>query len=249
MPEPTSTSPDEIRALIARHRDWYHQIELSPGVFTPGPHASPIALAAMDALGLPKDLKGMRVLDVGCRDGFFGFEMEKRGATVTGIDYAAPDMTGFSIAAGILGSPMEYLVANVYDLGPERFGTFDLVLFLGVLYHLRNPLLALDKVRSVARPGALVFVETEVVAGPGVGEMDTPLWQFYPRASLGGDHTNKWAPNLLGLVRGLEECQIAVEETALSGRRALVRGRAVVEDALEYYRRLDSGTGLFDHGR
>lgn len=238
-----------IHKLVHEHPNWYHQIELAPGLVTPGGHPSSEALKVLDAMGLPRDATGLRVLDIGCRDGFFAFEMERRGAAVTGLDYADPEVTGFGIASRVLGSRVEYVVANVYDIAPERFGTFDLVLFLGVLYHLRNPLLALDRLRRVVKPGGLVFVETHIVAGPGVGAMDVPLWRFYPRAELRGDHTNKWAPNLTGLVRALEECQIEVLHAEPSGERAWVRGRAVVEHALEYYRVLDSASGMFGRGR
>lgn len=249
MNSPGLTDPAAIQKLVDDHPKWYHQIELAPGVVTPGGHASSEALKYLDALGLPKDASGLRVLDIGCRDGFFAFELERRGAVVTGLDYADPDVTGFGVASRVLGSRVEYKVANVYDLQPETFGTFDLVLFLGVLYHLRNPLLALDKVRQVTTPGGLVFVETHIVAGPGVGQMDVPLWQFYPRAELRGDHTNKWAPNLTGLVRALEECQIEVLQAEPRGERAWVRGRAVVEQSLEYYRILDSARGMLGRGR
>jgi tRNA (mo5U34)-methyltransferase len=246
---PTETDLAALRKQVDEHPNWYHQIELAPGLVTPGSHPSAEALKTLDAMGLPRDAKGLRVLDVGCRDGFFAFEMERRGATVTGLDYADPDVTGFGIASRGLGSRVEYVVANVYDLTPDRFGTFDLVLFLGVLYHLRNPLLALDRMRHVMKPGSLVFVETHILSGRGAGASDEPLWRFYPRDELRRDHTNKWAPNLPGLLRALEECQIEVLHAQPSGERAWVRGRAVVENALEYYRVLDSASGMFGRGR
>lgn len=236
-----------LQEQIAQHRHWYHRIQLAPGVVTPGTHGSQDALGVIDRLGLPADARGLRVLDIGCRDGFFAFELERRGADVTGVDYAPPHATGFAIASRLLGSRVRYEVANVYDLTPERFGLFDLVLFLGVLYHLRNPMLALDRVRSVARPGATIFVETQVATAPPVAALDEPVWQFFPRATLHGDATNKWAPNASGLVRALEECQIQVEQllppSRNGGDRAWARGRAVTESDLEYYRQLDSGSG------
>ena len=113
MGAPRVTDPNVIRALVDGHRGWYHQIELAPGIVTPGPHHSAGALAAMDRVGLPREASHLRVLDLGCRDGFFAFEMERRGAEVVGVDYAAPDITGFSIAARILGSGVTYVVENV----------------------------------------------------------------------------------------------------------------------------------------
>jgi tRNA (mo5U34)-methyltransferase len=239
---------ETVRARVAGHRNWYHRIELRPGLVTPGTHDSQKALSALDGVGLPASCTGLRVLDIGCRDGFFAFEMERRGANVLAVDYAEPTLTGFSIAAEALGSRVDYRVLNVYDLDPERDGLFDLVLFLGVLYHMRNPVLALDRVRRVAAPGGLAFVETQICAEPGIADRDQPLWQFFPRDSLRGDATNKWAPNVAGLRAALEECQLQVLEVAAENDRAVVRTRAVWDKHLDYYRRLDSGTRIWGRG-
>jgi tRNA (mo5U34)-methyltransferase len=239
---------DTLRARVAGHANWYHRIKLAPGLVTPGVHDSQSALRMLDGLGLPPDCGGLRVLDVGCRDGFFAFELERRGATVVGLDYADPKVTGFSIAAEILGSQVEYLVDNVYDLSPERHGLFDLVLFLGVLYHVRNPILALDCLRSVTKPGALVFVETQICSEAAVGSLELPLWQFFPRDSLYGDATNKWAPNLAGLTSALEECQFEILEVVRGGDRAAVRARGITDNRLEYFRRVDAGTRMWGQG-
>ena len=114
---------DALRRRIAEHSRWYHRITLAPGVVTPGVQDSAGVLAHLDQLGLPADCSGLSVLDIGVRDGFFAFELERRGAEVTGIDIMPPTETGFAIAAEILGSGVKYLVGNVYDLAPERLGT------------------------------------------------------------------------------------------------------------------------------
>jgi tRNA (mo5U34)-methyltransferase len=239
---------ETVRARVAGHPNWYHRIELMPGLVTPGAHDSNKALSALDRIGLPASCTGLRVLDIGCRDGYFAFELERRGANVTAIDHAEPTLTGFSIAADALGSRVDYRVLNVYDLDPERDGLFELVLFLGVLYHVRNPLLALDRVRRVAAPGALVFVETQICTEPGLADRQEPFWQFFPRGSLRGDPTNKWAPNVAGLRAALEECQLEVLEVAAENDRAAARARAVYDKHLDYYRRLDSGTQVRRRG-
>jgi len=238
----------DIRDRVARHPNWYHRIELAPGLVTPGVHDSPSGLRMLDALGLPRDCSGLRVLDVGCRDGFFAFELERRKATVVGLDYADPTVTGFSIAAEALGSRVEYRVGNIYDVSPERHGLFDLVLFLGVLYHLRNPILALDRLRTVTMPGALVFVETQICTEAAVQGLGLPLWQFFPRDSLHGDATNKWAPNLPGLERVLEECQFEILQVVSVSDRAAVRARSVADNRLEYYRKMDAEAGSWGRG-
>ena len=73
----------QIVDLIRNVEFWYHQIELAPGIVTPGVNDSPAVLRNLEALGLPDDCSGLRVLDIGCRDGFFSFAMEARGANVT----------------------------------------------------------------------------------------------------------------------------------------------------------------------
>ena len=103
---------------------------------------------------------GKRALDIGCYEGFFSFAMERRGAEVVATDLWAYGSNGFKLCKELLGSNVEYRQASVYDLNPETFGYFDVVLFAGVLYHLRHPLLALDRVRSVCAETA--FIETQV---------------------------------------------------------------------------------------
>jgi tRNA (mo5U34)-methyltransferase len=238
------TDASRIRAMVAAHSPWYHQIELAPGVVTPGVHPSAAVLAELDGLGLPADARGLRVLDIGCRDGFFAFAMEARGAEVIGIDYAEPEMTGFGVAAEVLASTVTFRVENVYNLDPARHGTFDLVLFLGVLYHLRNPLWALDRIREVTRPGGLMFVRSQMATLGAVNGMDAPLWQFFPRDELVGDATSKWGPNMPGLLRALEECRFEPVRSTTAGGRACVCARAVEDKTLDFYRRLDAEVGL-----
>src|SRR5262245_59952576 len=103
---------------------WYHRIELKPGLITPGINDSQ---AVLELLELPKDCSRLRALDIGARDGFFSFEMERRGAEVLAIDYMPPNQTGFMVAKEILGSNVTYKVANVYGLDPKEYGTFDIV--------------------------------------------------------------------------------------------------------------------------
>ncbi len=237
------TDPARMRSMIAEHDTWYHQIDLGSGVVTPGTHQSKLGLSYLDDLGLPSDCSGMSVLDIGCRDGFYAFEMERRGAEVTAMDYISPHLSGFLIAQKILGSGVRHLTKNVYDLDPEKQGHLDIVLFLGVLYHLRNPLLALDRVRRVCKPGAMMFVETQLVAGGPAHKSREPLWQFFPRAALRDDGTNMWAPNLPGLVAVLEECQFQVLATATHGDRCYVRAQAISDPDLEYFRKFDSSAG------
>ncbi|MEO8751174.1 MAG: class I SAM-dependent methyltransferase [Casimicrobiaceae bacterium] len=244
------TDPAVIREMIGRLENWYHQIELAPDIVTPGVHPSRQELARLDSIGLPRDARGLRVLDIGARDGFFSFEMARRGAEVVAADYANPIGTGFRIAAEILGSPLTCQVKNVYNVRPEADGLFDVVLFLGVLYHLRNPLLAIDQLRSVLKPAGQLFVTTHLASEPRVKDMDLPLWQLLPRDSLAGDGTNKWIPNLPGLALALEESSLKVRDALAPppGTFAYVRAQAAGDESLAFFRMLDSSEGVWGDG-
>ncbi|MDF1756575.1 MAG: methyltransferase domain-containing protein [Verrucomicrobiales bacterium] len=226
---------------IKKFAGWYHQITVAPGLETPGSHNSAEQLKILDQFDLPKDCSGLRVLDIGCRDGYFSFEMERRGASVTAIDSADPESTGFSIAASLIGSDVEYEVQNVYELAAkESGGDYDIVLFLGVLYHLRNPLLALDRIREVIKPGAKLFVETQLATAPDCIESDTPMCQFLFADTFRNDGTNKWAPNLSCLKAMVREARFEVLACESRGDRAYVHAEAVENDFLDSFRKMDS---------
>jgi tRNA (mo5U34)-methyltransferase len=171
---------------------WFHTIDLGGGVVTNGVDNSPVRLARLE---LPP-LAGKTVLDIGAWDGFYSFEAERRGAArVVAADHYSWHGTGWGSKAGFqlartaLGSKVEDVDIDVMDISPERIGTFDVVLFLGVLYHLRHPLLALERVSSVTRE--LMIVETVIdLAG-----FNRPAMAFYPGRELNHDPTNWWAPN------------------------------------------------------
>src|SRR5438309_11018455 len=95
---------ETIEKLIAAHGRWWHEIELAPGIVTPGDDSNRMKLPILDGLGLPSTMNGLRALDIGCSDGYFSFEMEKRGAEVVAIDFVPEDYSGFATARKILGS-------------------------------------------------------------------------------------------------------------------------------------------------
>jgi len=176
---------------------WYHSIDLGDGIVTKGVDDTRVRLARID---FPTSFSGRTVLDIGAWDGFFSFEAERRGARrVVAADYYAwrgvgwgttNGKAGFELARAALTSHVEDVEIDVMDLSPERVGTFDVVLFLGVLYHLPHPLLALERVASVARE--LLIVET-VVDMVGIHR---PALAFYPNRELNNDPTNWWGPNV-----------------------------------------------------
>jgi len=204
---------DELRERVNALR-WYHTIDLGQGVVTRGVDDTPARLARVH---LPESLSGRSVLDIGAWDGFFSFEAERRHASrVVATDYYAWHGVGwgtgegkaaFHLAREVLGSRVEDIDVDVMDLSPERVGTFNVVLFLGVLYHLPNPLLALERVASVTDD--LLILET-VVDMVGVRR---PAAAFYPGRELSGDPTNWWGPNhaaVAGMLRSVGFARVAV---------------------------------------
>ena len=156
-----------------RAQRWYHTIDLGDGRATDGwfdlrPY--------VHHYGLPERMDGMRALDVGTWDGFWAFEMERRGAEVVALDLddeadldwpprrrpqTFPERArgdGFRLAREILGSKVERVNGSIYHATPEELGTFDLVFCGSVLIHLRDQLLALERLASVCR-GQLVFAD------------------------------------------------------------------------------------------
>jgi len=173
---------------------WFHRIDLGQGRVTPGVDDTP---AKLNRIGLPADLAGRSILDVGAWDGFFSFEAERRGARrVLATDHFVWDgvgdwggKQGFELAHRLLESSIESRHIDVFDLSPDAVGTFDVVLFLGVLYHMRHPLLALERVSSVT--SGLLILETHV----DLLHVPRPAMAFYPGMELGSDRTNWCGPN------------------------------------------------------
>jgi tRNA (mo5U34)-methyltransferase len=195
--EQPGPSADEARAfLAAADFIWHQRFQLVEGVHTPG--ASDIEWL-LGAVQLPEDLTNRTVLDIGTSNGGAAFIAEHRGARrVVAVDIYPGDRFGILALKEFLGSRIEFVQASVYELPGVLDGQFDVVLFLGVLYHLRHPLLALDAVRSLTRGEALL--ET-AVADHELGELRSyPLARFYPRDELGGDPSNWFAPSVAALL-------------------------------------------------
>ena len=199
--QPESTlSPGQLRQAVAELR-WYQTIDLGHGVVTPGVSQSPKIL---ERLKLPGSLAGRTVIDIGAADGFFAFESERRGAArvvaTDSVHWSGTHWTGkapFSLARRALASRVEDYTIDLMDLTPEAVGgPFDVALFLGVLYHLRHPMLGLERVATMTSD--LLILETHAdflgVARPAIA--------FYPGSELNGDPTNWHGPNVAAL-RGM----------------------------------------------
>jgi len=157
----------------AQEISWYHTLELGEGCVTEGMFD---LRSLVDRYGLPERMEGMRALDVGTWDGFWAFEMERRGAEVVALDLDddraldypanrrpqtfpdAPRSSGFHLAKEALGSSVERVDRSIYDALPEDLGTFDLVFCGSVVIHLRDQVLALERIAGLCRD-TFVLVE------------------------------------------------------------------------------------------
>jgi tRNA (mo5U34)-methyltransferase len=173
--------------IHARFR--YHSIELPDGSVLPGLQPIEHLRWRLSLFGLPADLRGKRVLDIGAWDGWFSFECERRGAEVVAVDCIELDT--FVEAKRLLQSNVEFLMLDVNELSARRLGRFDIVLFFGVLYHLRHPLLGLEKVVELSTD--LALIETFVIV-PEARPVPAVM-EFYERTELGGQLDNWCGPS------------------------------------------------------
>jgi tRNA (mo5U34)-methyltransferase len=207
MDQPTR---HEIERTVEALGPWFHNLELG-GVRTAPEHFLgdyPAIKWQRFASAIPDDLTGKRVLDIGCNAGFYSMEMKRRGAArVLGIDSDERYLEQARYAATVTGADVEFRRLSVYDVAAlgERF---DMVLFIGVLYHLRHPLLALDLIHEHVADDLLVFQALQR-GQDGVDAVapDYDFWEQavfdqpgYPRLHFveryfAGDPTNWWIPN------------------------------------------------------
>jgi tRNA (mo5U34)-methyltransferase len=201
----------EVPGAIAELGPWFHNLHLPDGRQTAPEH--PLgdfpAFKWKQIEGcLPQDLSGARALDIGCNAGFYSFELARRGAEVLALDLDEHYLEQGRWAARYLDPEgrVEFRQGSVYDLVDVE-GRFEVVLFMGVLYHLRYPLLALDVVAE--RVGGTLVLQTLTMPGgesPGapedleIGERKKLTEPAWPRAAfiehrLAGDPTNWWAPD------------------------------------------------------
>ena len=226
----------DLRAEIEAHQ-WYHTFELAPGVQTPGWFD---LRDTATRIPFPASLEGKRCLDVGTFDGFWAFEMERRGGTVVAIDVIDPLQwdwpagseaatmdaidqrkrggRGFELVAAARDSRVERRELSVYDLDPEEIGTFDLVYLGSLLLHLRDPVLALGRMRSVCAGTAIICdavdsVKSALFRREAVASLDArgrPWW---------------WRPNVAGLERMVDAA--GFRRTAETQRLRMKPGRGM----------------------
>ena len=201
---------EQLRTRIDELGPWFHNMNLA-GVWTAPDHFLgdyPAVKWRHTASAIPVDLRGRSVLDIGCNAGFFSMEMKRRGADrVVGLEPDPAYLAQARFAADVSGLEIEFRDLSVYDVAAlgERF---DIVLFMGVFYHLRHPLLALDLVHEHVAGDLLVFqtmqrgstAVAELAADYDFSETSAFDEPGYPKLHFieqryAGDPTNWWAPN------------------------------------------------------
>ncbi|GFO66528.1 methyltransferase, TIGR04290 family protein [Geomonas limicola] len=216
---------DYLDPTIAALGPWFHNLHLPDGRQTAPDHYLgdfPNFKWQEIAGHIPADLSGWRALDVGCNAGFYSFELAKRGARVLGIDLDPRYLDQARWAAGEFGlsSRVEFRCQQVYDLVREE-EEFDLVLFMGVLYHLRYPLLGLDivtqRVQRLLVFQTLTLPGREVADQPDhwINERDALLQTGWPKAAFiehrfAGDPTNWWILNHACVEALLRSCGMKI---------------------------------------
>jgi tRNA (mo5U34)-methyltransferase len=198
---------EEKRELIAEalRRHWFHAIDLGDGAFTP---ISPDAMVRhIHQAFLDTDFTGKKVLDIGCWDGGWSFAAEQRGAAevyatdlISQRDRKPHELSNFELAHKILNSRVKYFphidVYNIHELGVRDF---DIIIYMGVFYHVKDPVLVLGRLRQVARPGATILCEGEVIGS------ERSYAEFYYNEDYARSSSNWWVPSI-GCVREWLEC-------------------------------------------
>lgn len=249
----------QLQERIATVPYWFHSIDLGDGVTTPGYKDPAIHAQELRNQRWP-DLQGKSVLDIGACDGYYSFEAERRGATrVVALDYYGwdTDLTvakdahvkhdvrgtialgrgGFDVAHDALGSRVTLIVDDFTTMDVSTLGRFDVVLFLGVLYHLRDPLDALRRLALVTREVAIV----ETVATVVPGWEHHAFVEFFEGADLGEDPSNWWSPTaraLHGMLRATGFSSI--EDTAGPGESGLTHPREIARYRHSLHARRDA---------
>jgi tRNA (mo5U34)-methyltransferase len=203
-------TPEALEARVRELGPWFHNLTLK-GVKTAPDHFLgdyPSFKFANFAHVIPQDLTGKSVLDIGCNAGFYSMEMKRRGASrVVGVDSEDLYLNQARFAAEVNGLDIEYRKLSVYDVA-QLGEKFDFVIFMGVLYHLRHPLLALDLLREHVVGDLLLFQsmqrgsEDTLDVGANHEFWETELFDLpaYPKLhfiehSYANDPTNWWVPN------------------------------------------------------
>jgi tRNA (mo5U34)-methyltransferase len=184
-----------MRNTMEKPKRWFHSMELPNETIAGDKPLETLKSEADIVFGY--GIKDKSVLDVGAWDGYFSFEAERRGAArVLSTDHfcwSGPGWgtkAGYDYAHGKLNSNAQSIDVDVFDLEPAKLGTFDITLFLGVLYHLKDPLGGLERVAAMTNE--CLIIETETAQN----HLDVAVMRYFLGDELNSDNTNFWAPNI-----------------------------------------------------
>ena len=214
--EAVAPLPSTVEGAAAVTIHWHHESRLSDGRIVPGTKRLAMLDIEREAVFGPLELAGRSVLDVGAWNGAFTFEAERRGAArVTAVDQycwfheAFKGLETFLFMRRDYGSRAGYQALDINETTVERVGKFDVVLFLGVFYHLPDPLNCLAQMAGIAEHCLVVETHCDLLDDP------LPAMRYYPGTEAGGDPTNWWGPNpacVEGLLRNAGFSRVVVRE-------------------------------------
>ena len=205
----------DVALKLIQGKPWHHDFEILPGVRTNGSY-NPAGM--WNELQLPEDMNGVSLADVGASNGYFSFQARQRGARVVAFDFRHKDNSGFGLAQYINGmSDIEHHQVNVLDITPEKYGKFDVVLALGLLYHVCDPYRALANCAALSRERLLLesycidaLLPKQVAAEPMmrfISDHD----RFPNRGQPNTDRSNFWGFTSVCLERMVEDVNVSVK--------------------------------------
>jgi tRNA (mo5U34)-methyltransferase len=224
----------QVALQLIQDRRWHHDFEIIPGVRT---HGSFNPEGLWRKLQLPDELNGLSLADIGASNGYFSFAARQRGARVVAFDFRHKDNSGFGLAQYINGlGDIEHHHVNVLDISSRQYGRFDIVLALGLLYHVPDPFRALTNCADLARDRLLVesYCIDSLLPPPLA---TSPVMRFIPdperfpdQGQPNSDRTNFWGFTSDCLRRLLEELGFSVNRTMKSSDRVLLDASRVDSD-------------------
>lgn len=215
---------EQARTLV-EGKPWHHSFEVVPGVDIKGTY-DPSSL--WNRLSLPERLDGKSLADVGASNGYFSFQAKQQGANVTAFDYRHKDNSGFGLLQSINGyDDIAHHHARVYDINPETYGQFDIVLCLGLLYHLSDPYHGLASCCSIAKEH--LYIESYCIDNSSPELADKPIMQFSSDPNrcpspftINTDNTNFWGFTSLCLKQLIEDLGFSTQTLAVNEDRVIV---------------------------
>lgn len=226
----------ELALKLIQGKSWHHNFEIIPGVRTGGSY-DPAEL--WHELQLPPDMSGLTLADVGASNGYFSFAAHQRGARVVAFDFRHKDNSGFGLAQYINGlSEIEHHHVNVLDITPAKYGQFDIVLALGLLYHVADPYRALANCAALSRGRLLIqsycidsLLPRSLASEPVMRFISDPK-RFPGQGQPNMDRSNFWGFTAMCLQRMVEDIGFTVHRKNVRGDRVLIDAtRAVFDDS------------------